>query len=466
MICKRCGAQSDGKSAFCPECGAAMLQADDKTVAAPDATMRADFEATQAAYGEEKTVAARDYAYEATVIAGDADIDRTVAAPNYKPEVQPNGAPQYGYPEPAPKQKKSPVVPILAGIIVVLVVALAGVIFFKDDVTGMFEKETTKSDREDKNKADGREDKDENYNDSGYYEPPAVNERYPETTINLDAQKEELSRLLADRIETEVATKIVAEVVTEIVEVYTEVVEVYTEKQERTTVKLDAEKEEISRLLAQGQEEYDGDSKGLTSLDPVAIAAFYNKAVANTKSPYIPTGYQTLVLAKNIEGDGAIGAILKVLQPAIENALKKNSKEITKIPGATGGELLATDIVKATARSKGGKTEITITLKQQVDGPDSNKNTAGPVSRGIGTLGSIDNALTELGAEITEGRDTVKLTYKNAYIKCVVNESTGRIESGMWGYTVDVLIGSAKMKLGISANLKNLSTAIDYKVVI
>lgn len=215
------------------------------------------------------------------------------------------------------------------------------------------------------------------------------------------------------------------------------------------------------------------EQKGLMSNDAAEIAAFYNKAVAATiveneagEAYLVPKGKQTMVLSKNIDGDGAIGAILKVLEPAVDKALTKNSKDTSWIPGGKKGELEAGDIVKATAISKNGKTTLTIVLKEQVDGPDCDGDTAGPVARGIGTLGSIDSALNELGAELTKGRDTVKLTYKNASIKCVIDEETGRIVSGEWFYTVDIFIGDAQAKLGIPANLKNLTTAIDYKVVI
>lgn len=215
------------------------------------------------------------------------------------------------------------------------------------------------------------------------------------------------------------------------------------------------------------------EQKGLMSNDAAEIAAFYNKAVAATiveneagEAYLIPKGKQTMVLSKNIDGDGAIGTILKVLEPAVDKALSKNSKDTSWIPGGKKGDLEAGDIVKATAISKNGKTTLTIVLKEQVDGPDCDGDTAGPVARGIGTLGSIDSALNELGAELTKGRDTVKLTYKNASIKCVIDEETGRIVSGEWFYTVDIFIGDAQAKLGIPANLKNLTTAIDYKVVI
>ncbi len=215
-------------------------------------------------------------------------------------------------------------------------------------------------------------------------------------------------------------------------------------------------------------------SKGLTSGDAALIADYYNKAVAativedaNGNATLIPKGWQTMILSKKIDGKGAIGTILKVLQPVVDKVLADNAKETTWIPGGKEGDLLATDIQKGTAISKDGKTTLTIMIKEQVDGPDCDGNTAGPVARGISTLGSIDTALEALGATLSSGRDTVKLTYKDAYIKCVIDEETGRIESGTWFYTVDIYIGDAQAKLaGIPANLKELTAAIDYKVVI
>ena len=97
----------------------------------------------------------------------------------------------------------------------------------------------------------------------------------------------------------------------------------------------------------------------------------------------------------------------------------------------------------------------------QVDGPDKS---SGPVERGISTLGSIDSALGELGAEITEGRNTVSLTYTDAYLTAKIKD--GKIIGGTWHYLVKIFVGNAKGKLGISITLKNLKAAVDYKVVI
>lgn len=205
------------------------------------------------------------------------------------------------------------------------------------------------------------------------------------------------------------------------------------------------------------------DSKGLNSTDIAEVVAYYNAAVIKTNKEGAPKGHSTMKLKGDITGDGAIGAILSVLSPAAEKALAKNSVETDYIPGK--GLLKPEDVTRAQAVSKNGVTTVTIALKSQTDGSDADSK-AGPVGRGIGTLGSIDSALKELGAELTSGRETVKLTYDDAYIKCTINENTGKITGGTWHYVVNIFVGDAKAKLGISANLKNLKAAVDYTVAI
>jgi len=165
-----------------------------------------------------------------------------------------------------------------------------------------------------------------------------------------------------------------------------------------------------------------------------------------------------------ITGDGALGGVLKVASPIIQRTLEKNSVETDYIPGK--GKLQASDVVKAKAVSKNGVTEIVIQLKDQVDGPQADAHTAGPVARGIGTLGNIDNAIKELGAELYSGKDSITLTYKDAYIKCKVDEKTGKITGGTWHYAVHVYVGEAEIKLGLKFTAKNLKGIVDYTVTI
>ena len=209
---------------------------------------------------------------------------------------------------------------------------------------------------------------------------------------------------------------------------------------------------------------------GFNSIDPAEIAAFYVAASNKTRDDAKePAGHQSMVLVGEISGDGAIGTLLEVLNPIVADVLADNSTSTDYIPGASRGDLQADDIVADTCYAQtdeNGNTTLYIELKKQVDGPDCDGHEAGPVARGIGTLGSIDTALEALGAELNSGRDTVTLTYRDAYIECVVN-ADGYIVSGTWHYIVDVNIGNAKAKISIiSANLKNLKAAIEYTVEI
>lgn len=331
------------------------------------------------------------------------------------------------------QKKKSPLIPILVGILAVLVVLLAGAFVFKEDIVDLFEKETT-TESEIKEKNATLNSGKENDEFLGFRdEQTAVAQ---ETTFKQAELEEELKEVLKNT--KPVVTRVEEQIVTEV------------------ATNTEGRYEVVTAAVA-------NNSKGLTSTDAAAIADYYNKAVYNTGSI---NASQTLVLSKPINGDGAIGTILKVMQPVVDKTLANNSKAVYTVPGSYGGKLLSSDIEKATAISKDGKTTVTIMLKSQTDGPDDDKNNAGPVSRGIGTLGNIDNALTELGMTMESGRDTVKLTYSNAYIKCVIDEDSGDIISGTWFYTTDILIGSSQVHLaGIHANLNNLTAAVDYKVV-
>ncbi len=209
------------------------------------------------------------------------------------------------------------------------------------------------------------------------------------------------------------------------------------------------------------------DDEDPSTWDVAKIVAYYNEARKTTADQgKAPAGFQTMKLAGDIGGDGAIGIILKVLQPAAEKALSKNSKSTDYIPAHDSQPVLESDVTSATAsKDANGNIVININLKNQIDGPDGDSKNGGAVARGVSTLGSIENALKELGAEITEGRNTVTLTYNNAYIKnCVINPETKLIKKATYHFTVNVLVKDAKAKLGISLTLKNLKAPIDYTV--
>lgn len=248
----------------------------------------------------------------------------------------------------------------------------------------------------------------------------------------------------------------------------TSVSEEVTEATEEASKEDASEPETDENGEAVSEEETEAaDDEDPSTWDTAKIVAYYNEARKTTADQgKAPAGFQTMKLAGDIGGDGAIGIVLKVLQPAAEKALSKNSKATDYIPAHDSQPLLESDVTSATAKKDAnGNIVLDINLKNQVDGPDGDSKNGGAVARGVSTLGSIENALKELGAEITEGRETVTLTYNNAYIKnCVINPETKLIKSATYHFTVNVLVKDAKAKLGISVNLENLRAPIDYTV--
>lgn len=196
------------------------------------------------------------------------------------------------------------------------------------------------------------------------------------------------------------------------------------------------------------------------------IVADYVKARKATKPA--PAGKQTMALGNNgkITGDGGLGGLLKVASPIINNVLKKNSTDTDYVPASSHADLKASDVksAKAIVSADGKYTDYIIYVKDQTDGPNGDSHNGGPVARGVGTLGSIDEALNQLGAEFKSGKENVKLTYTNAYIFARVDNSTGKIINGTYHYLVKINISEAELKLVISAKVKNMYGEVDYFV--
>lgn len=199
------------------------------------------------------------------------------------------------------------------------------------------------------------------------------------------------------------------------------------------------------------------------------IVADYVKARKATKPA--PAGQSTMVLGNGgkITGEGGVGGLLKVASPIINSVLKNNSTETDYVPAASHSDLKGSDVksAKAIVSSDGKYTDYIIYVKDQTDGPNGDSHNGGPVARGIGTLGSIDEALSQLSAEFKSGRENVKLTYTDAYIKARVDNSTGKIINGTYHYLVKINISEAELKISIAtANVKNLYGEVDYTVKI
>lgn len=72
-------------------------------------------------------------------------------------------------------------------------------------------------------------------------------------------------------------------------------------------------------------------SKDLNTNDAAACIKAYQAAIAKTKQ--FKSGRQSMSLKGSITADGGLGALLKIAQKPVANALSKNSKDRTDIPG-------------------------------------------------------------------------------------------------------------------------------------
>ncbi|MBQ6263865.1 MAG: hypothetical protein IJK60_00255 [Clostridia bacterium] len=214
------------------------------------------------------------------------------------------------------------------------------------------------------------------------------------------------------------------------------------------------------------EEETTEAAKGLNSTDAEEIVAYYNAARKATEG-HAPAGKQTMTLAALDGGSGLVGNIVSAFEGIAKSALEKNSTSTDYIPAHDHDDVKASDVRNAKATSDGKYTTITFDVVEQSAGA-STKGGDGSVGRAIGVLDGIDSALKELsGVTVSDGIQNIKLTYKNAKVTAKIDESTGRIVGGTWQYRVDINVSSITIKIGIlSATLKGVYGAVDYKVVI
>ncbi len=199
-----------------------------------------------------------------------------------------------------------------------------------------------------------------------------------------------------------------------------------------------------------------------TDADLEAIVAAYNNACTATVNP--PKGKLSLNFDGRITGDGFTGFLLWAISPIAKRTLAKAAITTDYIPGYD--QLLTSDVVEAASSSANGVTTIQLKLKEQVDGFDASAKD-GPVGRGIGTLGNFSRAAKKIGANITEGSDSISITYQNAVIKVTIDENTGTITGGTWQYSANLHIGKIKVSFrGFPLTFKNVKAKIDFSVVI
>lgn len=198
-------------------------------------------------------------------------------------------------------------------------------------------------------------------------------------------------------------------------------------------------------------------SKDLNTNDAAACIKAYQAAIAKTKQ--FKSGRQSMSLKGEITASGFLGAIFNVAQKSIANALSKNSKDRTDIPGNPSG-MKASHMKSASAVTSGNYTTITFNVKDQTQGPKES-NHVGSVGCAVGTLGDVDRAIKELGLKVDYKDGKIELTYTNCKVVVKIDNTTGKIVEGSWVYDVNVYANGIKVS-GVSVNNLKGIVAFSY----
>lgn len=161
---------------------------------------------------------------------------------------------------------------------------------------------------------------------------------------------------------------------------------------------------------------------------------------------------------------GDLPGATSALKSPINLAMKLGAQPYQAL---TGGywDLEVFDLKKADAHKEGKYVVINLYPKEQVDGPngDEHKGSVGHVAnvvQGIGDfIAYVEENYAALNAYYED--DSIVLKYPNAYAKNVkINMTTGTMESGTWGYDVEVYLDHCGL-LGIE--FKDFHTTIRWK---
>lgn len=128
-------------------------------------------------------------------------------------------------------------------------------------------------------------------------------------------------------------------------------------------------------------------------------------------------------------------------------------------------DLQPSDLKKADAHRDGDYVVINLYPVEQVDGPKG-KEHEGPVGHVANVVEGIDDVISYieenyaiLNAQYED--DSIVLKYSNAYAKNVrINTKTGKMESGTWGYDVDVYLDHCSL---LNIKFNNFHTTIRWK---
>ena len=187
------------------------------------------------------------------------------------------------------------------------------------------------------------------------------------------------------------------------------------------------------------------------------IVDYYKFGMAMEDNSDVMTD-QSFELIGSLDGKAAI------LNNPVKLAMKLAAQPYNALTGGYWA-IQPSELKSADAHREGDYIVINLYPLDQTDGPngDEHEGTVGHVVnvvQGIDDfIGYVEKNFSVLNAKYDD--DSVVLKYSNAYAKDVkINTNTGKMESGNWGYTLDVYLDHCSMA-GI--NFENFHTTIGWK---
>ncbi|MBQ2774926.1 MAG: hypothetical protein IJF40_03415 [Clostridia bacterium] len=205
---------------------------------------------------------------------------------------------------------------------------------------------------------------------------------------------------------------------------------------------------------------------GLNSTDTKTVLDFYKFAATKTDT-IDATQHMSIESIDFAPKNDFQKSLLSLFRGLADVALKANSTPRTDVPGFYQN-LETGDLNSANAIVSDNYTIVTLNVKSQEETEDTTDWESGPVGHAVGTLGDFSLVLEAFKPAISfdHSAGDVTLRYDNCKVVVKINNKTGKIETGTWGYTVNVTLNNIYADFADSDNfwLNNMGGSVKFDV--
>ena len=205
--------------------------------------------------------------------------------------------------------------------------------------------------------------------------------------------------------------------------------------------------------------------KGLNSTDTKTVLDFY-KAAAEKTETIDAEQHMKLESIDFTPKNSFEKGLLTFFQSIASKGLKEHSTPRNDVPG-DHQKLQTSDLNSANAIVSGLYTIVTLNVKSQEDNKDVLDNKLGPVGHAVGTIGDITQVFEAIPMiPVDPSHGDIVLRYDNCKVVVKVNNNTGKIETGVWSYTVNVTLTDvyASFPQSDMLRLDNMGGSVNFDV--